>query len=177
MENNYITVSKEAIGNTLGIIAIILYWPIYIWQENLSSVGDYRYFPYGLHEIFGIGLLLVPAITFIWLATILIRIRKKEARKKNRILVISLAVLLIFQIGYIQKLSQLINTSILTDVVEIPDDFHIIINKDEGTVTLSTTPLVTALIKTDGTIYGLDYDSYEDTPNEGRLNYIRKADE
>ena len=177
MENKYITISKEAIGNTLGIIAIILYWPIYIWQENLSAVGDYRYFPYRLHEIFSMGLLLVPAITFIWLTTVLIRIRKKEVRRKNRILVISLAVLLIFQIGYVQKLSQLVNTAILTDVVDIPDDFHIVINKGEDTVTLSTTPLVTALIKTDGTRYGLDYDSYEDTPNEGKLNYIWKVDE
>ncbi|WP_426350950.1 hypothetical protein ACPWSR_06875 [Alloiococcus sp. CFN-8] len=177
MENKYITISKEAIDNALGIIAIILYWTIYIWQEKLSTVGDYRYFPYGLHEVFSIGYLLVPAITFIWLTRILIRIRKKEYRKKNRILIISLSVLLILQIGYVQKLSQLVNSSILTEAVEIPDEFHIVINRGEGTVTLSTTPLVTALIKTDGTRYIFNYDFYKDTPNEGRLNYISQAGE
>ncbi len=59
-----------------------------------------------------------------------------------------------------------------TQVLEIPDEYHIVIQGGKGPATLSTTPLVTALVETDRTQYGFVYETSRSQPEEGQLNGI-----
>ena len=67
------SISKWALGSAVGITAIVLYRLVYLWQDILAASGDYRNFSYGFHEVYTIGSLLVPVLTLIWLAVLLIR--------------------------------------------------------------------------------------------------------
>lgn len=58
-----LSISKKAVYTATGILAVVLYWLIYVWQERLSMLGDYRYFSYGFHEVYGIGILIFPIFT------------------------------------------------------------------------------------------------------------------
>lgn len=163
---------KRAIGSAVGVTAIVLYWLIYLWQDSLANAGDYRYFPYIFHEIYSTALLWIPLLTLLWLGKLFYKTVKKRAWRKNAVLLTVLAFLLAGQIGYFYNQSQLVDTTCWTEVVEIPDNYHVVIQNGERTVTLSTAPVITKLLRTDGTVYGFYYESKRDTPTKGQLNGI-----
>ncbi|MDD5931479.1 MAG: zf-HC2 domain-containing protein [Oscillospiraceae bacterium] len=169
------SISKWALGSAAGITAIVLYRLVYLWQDILAASGDYRNFSYGFHEVYTIGSLLVPVLTLIWLAVLLRRTAKKHAWRKNAALAAVLAVLLAGQAGYLYQQSRLVHTTCWTEVVDIPDACHIVIQSGEDTVTLESPPLVAPLLKTDGTVYGFYYERDRSTPDRGRLNAIWDA--
>lgn len=164
--------SRQAALRAAGMAAIVLYWLVYLWQEALANVGNYRWFPYSFHEVYTLGYLLVPLLTLIWLATLLARSIRRRAWRKNGAMLAVLAVLLAAQGGYLWNQANLVHVTSWSQVVAVPDEYHIVIEGGEGQVTLSTTPLVANLVQTDGTIYGFSYDSRRDCLDEGRLTFV-----
>lgn len=163
---------RQAALRAAGAAAIVLYWLVYLWQEALADVGNYRWFPYSFHEVYTLGYLLGPLLTLIWLATLLARSIRRRAWRKNGAMLAVLAVLLAAQGGYLWNQANLVHVTSWSQVVAVPDEYHIVIEGGEGQVTLSTTPLVANLVQTDGTIYGFSYDSRRDSPDEGRLTFV-----
>lgn len=163
---------RQAALRAAGAAAIVLYWLVYLWQEALADVGNYRWFPYSFHEAYTLGYLLVPLLTLIWLAALLIRCVRRRTWRKNGAMLAVLAVLLTAQGGYLWNQAGVVHVTSWSRVVAVPDEYHIIIEGSEGQVTLATTPLVANLVQTDGTIYGFSYDSRRNDPDEGRLTFV-----
>jgi hypothetical protein len=164
--------NKRAIKCAVGITSIVLYWLIYLWEEGLSSQGNYSYFSYQFHERYVFGFMLVPFLTVVWFISVLVQIIKSRTWCRNILLVVVLALLLYLQGVYIYQQYHVWSTTAWTEVVEIPDEYHVVIKNGDETVTLKTTPIVTSLLKTDGTEYGFDYEFSLRTPNQGKLNGI-----
>ena len=173
---NGLFIRKQTTKVALGIAGILLYWLVYFWQNALSNQGNYRWFSYSFHELYSIGYLLVPISTAIWLLILCLRSLKNRTWRNNRILLLLLTLLLLLQAGYWQSRSQIVSVNAWTDVIEIPDEYHIVIlNGEEQRVTLETVPIVTSLLRTDGTIYGFSYESKKSNPTEGNLHFIWDA--
>ena len=170
-------INKKSMKFAIGVTLIIIYWMVYFWQERLADIGDYRYFPYSFHEIFPSGIICIPVATFIWLAVLLIKTFKRRAWKKNAVPAIILSFLLFAQAGIFIYLSRGIGVSTITQVTEIPDEFHIVIKiGDNEYRTLETSPLVTPLIKDDGTRYSMSYTYNSFTPTKGTLSSIEEME-
>ena len=152
--------------------AILLYWIVYYIQDHLSNLGDYRFFPFELHEVYGIGGLVLPSVTVVWFLTLLIRSRRNGHLRKNALLLAVLLALTVGQFGAVAYEKQRFSTMTRAEVVEIPDDFHIVIQCEGKTVTLRTSPLVPPLLKTDGTLYWFDYGTNRLHPERGTLHRI-----
>lgn len=166
-------IQKRSMKAALGIAGILLYWMVYFWQDTLSNQGNYRWFSYSFHEVYSIGYLLVPLVTAIWLFVLCISSLKDKAWRKNRILLFLLTLLFLLQAGYWQQRSQIVSIDAWTDVIEIPDEYHIVIlDGEDQKVTLETIPIVTTLLRTNGTIYGFSYESKKSNPSEGVLHFI-----
>lgn len=170
-------INKKSMKFAIGITLIVIYWIVYFWQERLAEIGDYRYFSYGFSEIFPQGIICVPVATFIWLIALLIKTFKRKAWKKNAVPAIILSFLLFAQAGIFVYLSKGIGVSTITQVTEIPDEFHIVVKiGDNEYRTLETSPLVTPLIKDDGTRYLISYTYNSLTPTKGTLSSIEEME-
>lgn len=169
-------INKKSMKFAIGITLIVIYWIVYFWQERLADIGDYRYFPYSFHEIFPSGIICVPVATFIWLACLLIKTFKRKAWKKNAIPAIILSFLLFVQAGIFVYLSSGHSVGIATTITEIPDEFHIVVETDNEYRTLETSPLVTSLVKADGTMYFLSYTYNSFTSTTGTLTSIKEME-
>ncbi|WP_130869825.1 zf-HC2 domain-containing protein [Intestinimonas massiliensis (ex Afouda et al. 2020)] len=163
---------RQAALRAAGAAAIVLYWLVWLWQNALAEVGNYRWFSYTFHEAYTLGYLLVPLLTLIWLAVLLARTARRRTWRKNGAMLAVLAVLLAAQAGYLWDQARLVHVTGWSQVVSVPDEYHIVIQGDEGQVTLATTPLVANLVRTDGTVYGFSYDSRRDSPDQGRLTFV-----
>ena len=152
--------------------ALLLYWIVYYVQDHLSNLGDYRFFPFALHEVYGIGGIILPYVTVIWFITLLIRSRRNGRIRKNALLLAVLLALVAGQFGAVAYEKLRFSTMTRAEVVEIPDDFHIVIQHEGKTVTLRTSPLVPPLLKTDGTLYWFDYGTSHLHPERGTLHRI-----
>lgn len=164
-----LSISRKAIYTAVGIMGIILYWLIYIWQDNLAMYGDYRYFSYQFHEMYTIGWILVPAFTIVWLIRHLRKMIKDNTWKKDLSLLLALCLLFTWQFGIWYDYSRRVSVTALVTVKEVVDDYHIIINAPKGEVLLTVEPMVAILFETDGTMYSLGYETYKDKPYEGKL--------
>lgn len=169
-------INKKSMKFAIGITLIVIYWIVYFWQERLSDIGDYRYFPYSFHEIFPSGIICVPVATFIWLIALLIKTFKRKTWKRNTVPAIILSVLLLTQIGTLCYLSGGHTVGIATTITEIPDEFHIVVETDNEYRTLETSPLVTSLVKADGTMYFLSYTYNSFTSTRGTLTSIKEME-
>ncbi len=171
-QNGYF-IQKQSIKSAAGVAAILLYWLVYFWQDALSNHGDYRWFSYSFHELYSAGYPLAPLLTALWLLVLCIRSAKNRAWRKNRFLIATLAILLLLQTSYLHHRTQIVSVNAWTEVVEILDAYHIVIlNGEDQRVTLETPPIVTKLLRTDGTIYGFSYERTKTDPSEGTLHYI-----
>lgn len=170
-------ISKRAILSAAGVTAIVLYWLVYLWQDALSEVGDYRFITYGFHEIYGIGYLLVPVLTVIWLVVLAVRSFKTGGWRVHAALLVLLAVLTVGQLGYLHYQSNTVSVTCVSRVVEVPDDYHVVIETWQGNVVLESVPAVTALLETDGTEYVFTYRSHKKDPLEGKLSYASQIDD
>lgn len=165
------SISKRAIGAAVGVVTIIVYWLVYFWEETLSDMGDYRYFSYEFHEIYSVGYFLVPLLTLGWLVWLLIRSRETCAWRRNCALLIVLGVLLLGQSSIWLQYGETTYVSCVSEVVEIPDQYHVVIETTKGYVTLETTPVVIKLLEMDGTRYHFAYHYYRDDWDSGTLHY------
>ena len=91
---------------------------------------------------------------------------------KNAALLAVLLVLTAAQAGFIRFQRQRISVSTPAEVVEILDEYHIVIDNGAGRITLKTSPLVPPLLKTDGTLYWFDYGTSHLHPERGTLHRI-----
>lgn len=169
-------ISKRAVAVAAGLTTVVLYWIVYFWQDALASVGDYRYFSYGFHEVFTLGYLLVPVITTIWLIAWLYRCAKNRSWCKNAAMLLILLLLTTGQWGYLHHESQSYSVLCVSHVVQIVDNYHIVIETWQGNVTLKTTPAIVALLETDGTEYAFSYEYHKSNPDEGTLDYASRVD-
>lgn len=165
-------ISKSVIYKAVGVIAIILYWLIYIWQDKLAMLGDYRYFSYSFYEAYSFGYIIVPIYTIGWLLRYAYELKKNKSWKKGIAFLVVLLILVGGQFGYIHHLSQKVTVTSCTTVKEIIDEYHFIVEKDGEEVLLEANPTVITLLEADGTMYGFYYESSINNPNEGYLHDI-----
>lgn len=170
-------ISKRAILAAAGVTAIVLYWLVFVWQEALSDMGDYRFFSYRFHEVYGIGYLLVPIISAVWLIVSLSRVVKAGAWRRNLAMLLILGLLTVGQFCFWYQQSQMVSVTCVSEVVEIPDEYHVVIESWQGNVTLKTTPSVTKLLQDDGTKYVFTYECNKRDRDEGTLSYASYVDD
>ena len=162
---------RKPLSKTEGLIlaAMVFCWMVYFWQAHLSSLGDYRWFSYRFHEVCCLVPIVLPAASLLWLLTVFSRaIRQKDLRQRALLLVI-LAALLAGQVGYRVYLSLCVTVSTRTEILQIPDEYHIVVETPGGTITLETSPMVPRLLRTDGTCYWLHYRTNQLYPQRGTL--------
>lgn len=169
-------ISRRAVNSALGILAMVVFWLVYFWQERLADVGDYRYFSYRFHEMISIGIILVPLAALVWLLALLHRTRKQKTWRKNGALLLVLLLLVSFHTGYFIRQQGTWSTSGLYEIQEVPDEYHIVIEHRDTRMVLEVSPMVANLVKTDGTAYMLTFEWNERSPNQGVLEYIEATD-
>lgn len=170
-------ISKRAVATAAGITAIVLYWLVYLWQEALAEVGDYRFLSYRFHEVYSIGYLLVPVLTTVWFAVLLARSAKGRAWRVNGALLLILLALCVGQWSFLYGQAQTVGVTCVSRVVAIPDDYHVVIESWQGNVTLETSPTVTRLLETDGTEYVFTYKTTRRNEQAGKLSYASQIDD
>lgn len=171
------TMSKHAVWSAIGITGIILYWLVYFWQDALSNIGDYRFFPYQFHELYTAGILLVPLVTLVWLGALFCTSVKEHSWRKNGAVLLILLTLFLVQGGCIYNQTSKSLVACWTDVKEIQDEYHIVIERGGERVVLETNPMVTNLLLTDGTMYGFEYEYNKQVPQKGVLLYVYGSEE
>lgn len=176
MKKTSLTLSRRAVGSALGILTIVVYWLVYFWQEGLSKIGDYRYFPYRFHEMYSIGVIAAPFVTLVWFFVQLHRTRKAKAWKKNGALLLILLLLVCFHTGFFYRQQGSWSTSGLYEIVDVPDEYHIVIQRGDGPMVLEVSPMVANLVRTDGTAYSMVYVWNERNPGKGVLEFIETTD-
>lgn len=172
LKRTSVQLNKTAYNCIFGIIAIFIYLLIFLWQENLADQGDYSYFSYSFHELCSSFFMFVLLITGGWFISVLVRMIKRRSWRKNILLALVLALLLYMQGRYLYQKSYVLTTTVCTEVVEIPDECHFVIKNGDGIVTIKTIPVVTSLLRTDGTGYGFSYEYDSRTPDQGKLMQI-----
>ena len=173
--SRYIT--GQAIRAAAGVTFIIVYWLVFFWEKFLADMGDYRYFSYSFHELISGGTIFVLLITAVWSGILLIQILKERSWRKNGLLLGVLLLLLLFQAGYFHDRSQTVSTTSFEGrVTEITDSSHIVMIPDSRnesrTISLEVPPVVTPLLKMDGTTYTMTYEWRMTDPEHGHLLYI-----
>lgn len=168
--------SRRAVFSALGILAMVVFWLVFFWQEGLADVGDYRWFSYRFHEMISLGLIIVPSAALIWLLMLLHRTRKQKSWRKNNAMLLVLLLLVAFHTGYFLRQQGTWSTTALHPIQEVPDEYHIIIEFDNGPMVLEVSPMVANLVQTDGTVYLMTFEWNERNPNKGVLEYIEVTD-
>lgn len=169
-------VSRRAVGAAAGITAIVVWWLVYFWQDYLADWGDYRFFSYRFHELWSAGLMAVPLAAVVWLAVLVYRSRKGKAWRKNGVLLLALALIVVLQTGWFVSQRDLWSTS-TCGVVEIVDDTHIRLhNRGENVVLLEVSPTVMGLLVEEEKVYSVTYSHKSGQWDSGRLEYIYVTD-
>lgn len=168
--------SRRAVYSALGVLAMVVFWLVFFWQERLADVGDYRYFSYRFHEMISIGVIIVPVAALVWLVVLLLKTWKQKSLRKNGAMLLVLLLLVSFHTGYFIRQQGSWSTSGLYEVVEVPDNYHIVIQRGDGLMTLEVSPMVANLVKTDGTAYMISFEWNERSPDVGVLEYIETTD-
>lgn len=169
LEEITLSISKKTITAASTILVIILYWLVYVWQERLATLGDYRYFSYWMHEVYGIGYIVFPFLTLAWLIRHMWKMTKNKMWKKGIALFLALLVLTTGQFCFLYKNSQKSTVTCIATVKEVVDDYHVIIEFGEREILLTTDPIVVSLLETDGTVYMFGYETYQNNKDEGYL--------
>lgn len=176
LKNTAHRITRRAIGSAVGVTAIVLYWIVWFWMDFFASAGDYRYFSWSFYEIYSAGRLIVPLLTGLWLAVLLIGAVRSRTFKRNAVLILVLCMLTLGHIGWAQKQARMEHVSCWTTVEEIPDEYHIVIESGQGREVLETTPTVTGLLKQDGTVYCFSYQRDPKAPQKSRLEFAKRAE-
>lgn len=169
--------SKRAVYSAFGVLAIMVYWLVYFWQDYWANMGDYRFFSWSFHEHYTIGLLIVPPATLIWLITLLVKSIRHRSWRKNAAMLLVLLVLVCAQAGFFVQQNNTWSTYSWTQIVDIPDEYHIVIQRWDGTLmTLEASAQVANLVEEMGPVYQIGYEWNERDPNNGVLTYIEVTD-
>lgn len=170
-------IGKRAVAAAAGVTAIVLYWLIYFWQDHLADWGDYRFFSYGFHEIWtGVGLMMVPPVTFLWLAAVLWRCIRHKTWRKNAVLLCVLAVIVVWQARwFLWAGDEWLTATHAT--IEFVDDEHILLkNEGEKQIILEVPPVVKGLLIENEVVYSVSYTHRFNDYNDCKLEYITATD-
>lgn len=162
-------INKRAVLYAFGALLIIVYWLVFFLLKYFDDMHYSRYLPSNFIEIYGQGLWLVPIITFLWLAVLFIKTAWQKLWKKNFAYTTVLLLLLTMQVGFWINAYSEDRVLIVSEIYDIPDSSHIVIKVNDTYATLSTPPLVTDLLETDGTRYSISYKCRKDNIEEGEL--------
>ena len=176
LEEVTLNISKKAIYTATAIVGIVLYWLVYVWQDRLATLGDYRYFAYWMHELYGLGYIVFPFLTLAWLILHMWRMKKNKAWKKGLVLFLALLVSTMGQFGFLYQNSQRLSVTSIATVKEVVDEYHVRIQCGEHEVLLTADPMVVSLLETDGTVYMLGYETYKGNQDEGNLFAVWESD-
>lgn len=170
-------IGKRAAAAAAGVTAIVIYWLVYFWQDHLADWGDYRFFSYRFHEIWtGVGLMVVPLVTFLWLAAMLWRCIRYKAWRKNTVLLCALVLIVAAQTMWFASQRDLWSTSSY-GTVEFVDEEHVLLkNSGEEQVLLEVTPVLKRLLIEDTVVYSVVYTHHFNDYDNCQLEYIEATD-
>lgn len=164
-----------------GVFVIAVLWAFYLMIEEFSFYGIYSLVDYSVTEIFALIPYLCSALTFAWVAVLLVNIIKKKSDKGGKYFVIVFAVLLVLQIGYMINETTYSTTTLTSATVESVDaenntiTFKINANDEDfedAEIVLDVPQMITDMVETNGKKYTLTYKHKFDNDKEGRLSDI-----
>lgn len=167
-------VTREAVFNVVGIAVIVLYWVLYAVINHFANVGDYRFFPYFIWEIWSIGFIIMPFFNAIWLLVVMRNAAKNKQWKKRRAMLLILVVLLAGQVGIEYVTGQEMSTTSLGWVEQVSQDGFVFVNGD-GPMQIACSPELTGLLKADGTMYIVSYQHNRLFPGKATLSQAQDA--
>lgn len=170
-------ISKKAVFRAFGITLIVIYWLVYFCQEYLADRGDYRYFSYSFHEVYGIGTIVIPIVTAVWLILVLITAIRTKSWKKYAALFAVLLLLAGWQGKILYEQSRIVQVVCHTSVARFLDETHVMIKNGDTPVILEVPPMLMNLLWGPSYKYWFYYETDKDDPKHGRLVNIEKVPE
>ncbi len=162
-------INKRAVLYAFSALLIIVYWLGFFLLKYFTDMHYSRYLSYNFFEIYAQGIWIIFIVTFLWFVVLFIKTAKRKLWKKNFAFIAVLLLLLTVQVGFWFTPSSKTSVTIVSEVYDIPDSSHIVIKVNDTYATLATPPLVTDLVKTDGTWYSISYKCRKDNIEEGEL--------
>lgn len=165
----------------VGIFVIAVLWVFYLMIEEFSFYGIYSLVDYSVTEIFALIPYLCCALTFAWVAVLLINIIKKKSDKSGKYFVIVFAILLALQIGYIINETTYSTTTLTSATVESVDTENNTItfkvnsndeNFEDVEIVLDVPQMITDMVEANGKKYTVTYKHRVDNYSEGKLSDI-----
>ena len=171
------TVSLRAVGAVVGVAALLLVWMVYLWMDVLADQGNYRYFSYSLYEGWSALFALSTAVPLVWLVVLLWRNIRRRTWKRTWALVLVLVTLAAGQQFWFYQ-SRVITHVERAEVAWVSQEgTEVAIQTDNGRMILETTPLVSNLLETDGTVYLFHYEELVSDPRRLRLAFVYGIEE
>lgn len=170
-------ISKRAIGAAVGVTAIVIYWLVYFWLDHLANWGDYRYFSYTFYEIWvGVGWLLVPSVTALWLAAVLYCCIREKSWRRNGALLCVLLVLVTAHTAWFASQRDLWQSHSWTTIEEVGEDYIVIPGPENSKRVLEISPMICGVLVADEQEYEIVYTHKIDDYTSGKLVSIRAVE-
>lgn len=162
-------INKRAVLYAFGTLLIIVYWLVFFLLKYFTDMHYSRYLSYNFFEIYAQGIWITFIVTFLWFIVLFIKTAKLKLWNKNFAYAAVLLLLLSMQVGFWINAYSEDRVLIVSEIYDIPDSSHIVIKVNDTYATLSTPPLVTNLLETDGTRYSISYNCRKNNIEEGEL--------
>lgn len=165
---------EKSSRRTIALLSGIFLWVFYIFQDEMANYGMYTVCSYRMHELASIIPFLCIGVTIGWSIYLVVRTLKKKSDKADKIFVMILLALVLFQGCYIHQMYQLVSTAVVATVESVDEQQEeIVIKVDSGqTVTLESPMLVNKMVETNGREYLVTYTWHKGKPSEGKLHMI-----
>lgn len=162
-------INKKAVFYAFGALLIIVYWLVFFLLKYFTDMHYSCYLSYNFFEIYAQGIWITFIVTFLWFIVLFIKTAKLKLWNKNFAYTTVLLLLLTMQVGFWINAYSEDRVLIVSEIYDIPDSSHIVIKVNDTYATLSTPPLVTNLLETDGTRYSISYNCRKNNIEEGEL--------
>lgn len=170
-------ISKRAIGAAVGVTAIVIYWLVYFWLDHLANWGDYRYFSYTFYELWvGVGWLLVPSVTALWLVAVLYCCIRERSWRRNGALLCALLVLVVSHAVWTASLRDVWQSHSWTTIEEVGEDYIVIPGPEDSKRVLKISPMICGVLVADEQEYEIVYTHKIDDHTSGKLVSIRAVE-
>ncbi len=170
-------INKKAVFRAFGITLIVIYWLVYFCQEYLADRGDYRYFSFSFCEVYGIGTIVIPIVTVVWMISIVVTAIRTKSWKKHIAFLLLLLVLNGWQGKLVYDQSRIVHVTCATQVAAFFDETHIGIYNGDIFVTLEVPPMLMNLLWGPSYGYWFSYETDMDNPYHGKLVNIQRVSE
>lgn len=169
-------VSVKVVATIIGIIFIILYWIIRALMKSYADVGDYRHFLYHFWEGWNFGYIIIPIFTGVWLCVEIWKATHTHLAHTKRIIAMILLLSSLFaaQIGIIYFETLQVGT-VGTGWIEDVQSGQFTFDNGSDKIEISCSYEITPLLKSDGTVYVVNFKWNRLSPNHGVLTQIEEA--